>query len=314
MKLTLLFTMLAASIVSFAPAYTFARGGSEGGGGGNELIVEFVATANRLLEDVSFRPEHRELLRGALDRVRITTGPVLLNLTTGEPVPEQSKLIAWGSPGRIQLKEKGILFDASFENALLSGEPIAHIVIHELFRASGALDAAGKSVDENFQLSIGLYGLDRNFARGLRKVRRSAQRLYAECKVTQCEVREKGEGSRACGSDDVDATGLVGGTVQVFKVRQSRGVDQHDGMVSILRALPASARIDGQELLAVHISDGDEEMTILDEETEALLDFSIRYSTRKAPVTKGHVTMPSSFGLGARYLDLTLGSCRTSID
>jgi len=303
---------------SLAPlAHARAGGGSEGGGGGNKLIAEFVATANALLVQTKFVDAHRTLLTKTLAGVKFSTGPRLLDPITGKPIPNQEKLIAWGSPGRVQLKEKGVLFEASFEDAIHGTDPIAHIVAHELFRASGALDSSGKSIDENFQLSIGFYQLNRNPTRGFVKPVRSVQVLAAECKVTDCKLRGgwfEGDEELICRPHDGALNGYLGSTLQVFKSDGRIENEQHDGTISIVRPQSVERRLGTQELLNVRIADGEKAMQLIDDENNSLLGFYIPYSTRQAPVTTASFRISLPTENAPKLIDLTLGDCRTTIE
>lgn len=136
--------------------------GTESGGGANPLIASFVKIASTVLSKVYFQPEHRILLAKALAESKIVTVKVLMDPATGKPVANQEKLVAYSSKNLIQLKEKpSSEADASWEVSLLRDDPLAYIVIHELWRASGIVSKENRSPDDTFQLSIGLYRLDR---------------------------------------------------------------------------------------------------------------------------------------------------------
>lgn len=311
----LLATLFLSSAI--APTATLARGGSEGGGGGNDLIAEFVATANALFDQIDFIPEHRKLLKKALANSQIETGQRLLDPITGKTIPNQDRLIAWGAPGEIQLKERYFLHEASFEDAMKSQDPIAHIVIHELFRASGVVDAKGRSIDENFQLSIGLYKLDRNPTRGVRRAQRSVHALNAECKITDCKLRGgwyEDDDELICRPKNEALNGYLGSTVQVYKVGNPYEFERGDGTISIVRPKSLESRLGSQELMAVKIKDGIEGMEITDEAGDYLRNFMIRYSTKRTPVTSGSVTLSYSTPDKEYLIDLTLGECRTTLD
>lgn len=313
--------MLTLAAATFLPQLSLARdGGSEGGGGGNRLIAEYVAVANSLLGTVAFTPEHKRLLKQALERAEFKTTKQLMDPVTRQPLAEQDKLIAWGSPGLVQLKEKGVLFQDSFEDALATARPIAHIVIHELFRASGALGSDGKSIDENFQLSIGKYHLEQSSrAATAIRVERGSQFLYAECKVVRCE--HIGDWSRTeeaslCETPKAEpgSTGWMNGTLSVYKYAGIESANDKDGLFMVRSTQPhPEYRIGDETIDAVKIIDGEKGMEIVsDSNGSTYRNFRIEYSTRQKPITKGRLEISFSDRSGERWLGLDLGDCRTS--
>jgi hypothetical protein len=312
----LLSLLLLALLAPPAPLARAGVGGSEGGGGGNDLIAEFVATANVLLDQVNFTKEDRVLLKKALANVQITSGPRLLNPLTGEPVPGQERLIAWGSPGHVQLKERLYINEASFEDSVAGPHPIAHIIIHELFRASGALDENGKSIDENFQLSIGRYKLDQNPTRALKRPLRAVQALYAECKITECKLRGEwyeGDEDLICRPRNEALNGYLGATLQLFRADSPSSFGQYEGTVSIVRWKSLGQRLGSQELLAVRVTDGLHEVRVFEDERNSLRDFRIGLSTKREAVSTGSLSINYSTITEDHFVDLTLGECRTDL-
>jgi len=137
--------------------------GNGSGGGGNELVAEFISSAKVILnlESLAQSPD-LPALQNALTHAKIVSVRILNDLATGKPVPNQKSLVAWGSKDSIQLKEdSGVPGESSWEHLLKSRQPVAHFVLHELYRATGLVGTDGKSVDENFQISIGRFHLDK---------------------------------------------------------------------------------------------------------------------------------------------------------
>jgi hypothetical protein len=211
--------LLVLNLLITGPALA-GRMGPGSSGGGNGSIAFFVASADALLKRVKFQPEHAALLATALKGTRIEAGKVLLTPGTARPVANQEGFLAYGSPARIQLKLNQPAED-SFEKAVAEGRPLAHIVIHELFRASGALGADGKSIDDAYQLTIGLYRLNKLDSFG--NVLIQSPRAYWEC---QCFAGE--EPSPVMGATYTDL-----GTLAEAEARMS-GVCERDGYTQVI--------------------------------------------------------------------------------
>jgi len=141
----------------------------------SKLVVSFKAIAEQLIvrhKAFGLSDEEATILRRALSQSSIVSTPALVNPVTGKPLqcsdgphlcPE--KLIAYGSPGLIQLKEdSGRPQEDSWERVLNERRPFAHYVAHELFRASGVLGSDGRSIDDTFQISVQRCHLDTNEA------------------------------------------------------------------------------------------------------------------------------------------------------
>lgn len=300
------------------PLAALARQGSEGGGGANKLIAEYVSTANTLIGRTGFTPEHKALLQKALDHSRIVTVKKILDPQTKQPLANQEKLIAWGSPGLVQLKEKGVLFEDSFEDAVATARPIAHIVIHELFRASGALDETGKSIDENFQLSIGKYHLEQDSTVGSAiGSDRGSQFLYAECKIVSCERKGRWSKDEDTVCDPKDKTwgrqGLLGATLSVYKYSGINNANNKQGLLMIKDVVDETKwRLGNEVISAVNILDGEEEMQIVSDRNNEYRDFRIGYSTPRKRFTTGHleimyIRLPGS----ETSVKLDLAECQT---
>ena len=152
--------MMRALVLSllFANPLAHAQGGSgEVGGGGNDLVANFVAYASNLFARYqNWEPGEKALLQRTLRESKIITVKTLRYPTTQEVIPEevQSKLIAWGSPGLIQLKLKQANGDASWEEAVHNSNLFGHQIVHELYRASGLKEADGKTMDDAYQISV----------------------------------------------------------------------------------------------------------------------------------------------------------------
>lgn len=151
-----------ASSVSYAASL---REGTVAGGGGSDLVAHFSALAQEIIESRRCSYKDTRILQKTLEGAAIQANAVLMdprtNFTT--PVPNQEGLIAYGSPGLIQLKTK-TMNRISYEDLMDRNQPLAHHVAHELFRASGESNSDGTSIDDTYQKSIGSCGLD-DFAR-----------------------------------------------------------------------------------------------------------------------------------------------------
>jgi hypothetical protein len=135
--------------------------GSEGGGGGDQMIVEFVSLATSLIRNGGLDYEDANVIEKALSGAKIVSVDTLMDPLSKRPVPNQKTLIAWGSPGLIQLKlSSGGSDDISWQSLRQQGKPVSHYIFHELYRASGIVGRNGRSPDDIFQLSIGKYHLD----------------------------------------------------------------------------------------------------------------------------------------------------------
>ena len=160
-KLSILLTVLSL----FLPLVSMAEeDGPRTDGGTDKMVEEFVKIANKMIREVPFARNHKYYLKKAMLFSKIEAVHILVDQKTGEPVRNQNSLIAWGSPGLIQLKKANLnKMDWSWEEAIKGKNSIAHIVAHELFRSSGFHmgEAYGKrSVDDIFQISIGVYHLN----------------------------------------------------------------------------------------------------------------------------------------------------------
>ena len=123
-------------------------GGVGDGGGGSDVVAEFIVRANSLLTRLSIsNPETPELqvLKGLIARPGLKTLPVdnLKDMVTGQAIPDQSGLIAYGQPGFIQLRTQ--VWDQAFR----ADKNMDHHIFHELCRA-----AAPKCNDESYRISI----------------------------------------------------------------------------------------------------------------------------------------------------------------
>jgi hypothetical protein len=173
------FTKLLSISVFLVMMTTPVFAGNEGGGG-DQLIIDFIQTANNLLIEPEIQDEHKEVLRSALGTTKIVTVLQLKNPVTGKVIPNQKTLVAWGSPNYIQLKlSSGVEGEVAWDLIKKKGQPIAHLVFHELYRAAGVVNERNESPDETFQLSISKYKLNRYF-----------NHPDAECKVAQKELLE----------------------------------------------------------------------------------------------------------------------------
>jgi hypothetical protein len=139
------------------PFGALAGGGSDGGG--NDLVAGFVARANDLLNSYNFSAADKEVLKRGLN-ARIISVSVLRDPRTNQPIKNQKNMVAYGSPGLIQLKEKGLRGGDSWSNVIAENRSASHTVAHELFRAAGVTNSDGVSIDDGYQRTIGDYHLD----------------------------------------------------------------------------------------------------------------------------------------------------------
>jgi hypothetical protein len=161
----MIFTKLLSIVVLLVMMTTPLFAGNEGGGG-DQLIIDFIQTANNLLIEPEIEDVHKDVLRSALGATKIVTVLQLKNPVTGEVIPNQKTLVAWGSPNFIQLKlSSGVEGEAAWDLIKKKGQSIGHLVFHELYRASGIMNERGESPDDIFQLSISKYQLNRYYTR-----------------------------------------------------------------------------------------------------------------------------------------------------
>ena len=119
-------------------------------GGGAEIVRNFVkkswAVINRIdsLDQSIISIQQLERTMKSLD---VVVRPILLDPKTGEAIPDQKYLYAYGSPGLIQLKP---IWAEYFEQNLHLDQDVAH----ELFRASGVYN------DNGYRISISELRLD----------------------------------------------------------------------------------------------------------------------------------------------------------
>ncbi len=130
-------------------------------GGGDELAAQFVILAKNLIRHFPFPHVQKTLLTQALEKSSITSTPLLLEKKDGQPVSHQEGLLAWSTESFIQLKRHTPgSQDASWEKLVKEKKPVAHQIAHELFRASGAVGEDGKSIDDNYRLSVAQFHLE----------------------------------------------------------------------------------------------------------------------------------------------------------
>jgi hypothetical protein len=161
MKIRYLQQSLLAFLLAFGlTGLALAKDGTESGGGGNLLVSSFVDFANTLLKKAELDEAHYKILKAALDESKIVSVKNLIDPATSLPVPDQANILAYSSKGLIQLKEQSVgLNSDSWQKAVIEKRLVGHIVIHELFRATGLIDKTGRSIDDNFQLSLTKYRL-----------------------------------------------------------------------------------------------------------------------------------------------------------
>ncbi len=132
----------------------YFRGGTGvDGGGGSDIVAEFVIQGSSLLNrlEVSF-PKISEVqtLKKLLAGKALRILPVgnLIDIINGSSIPNQDGLIAYGLPGLIQLKTK------EWDEAFKGNKNMDHHIFHELCRA-----AAPECNDEAYRISIIQLGL-----------------------------------------------------------------------------------------------------------------------------------------------------------
>jgi hypothetical protein len=111
---------------------------------------------------VAFTPEHRALIKQGLDAHFETVEH--LKLDDGSLVPNQLNKIAYSWKNYIQLKlkprdPKEAAKEDSWQWELENNNPLAVEIIHELIRASGAVKADGRSIDDSYEISETQYHL-----------------------------------------------------------------------------------------------------------------------------------------------------------
>jgi len=276
--------LVALSFLVSVSTFAASSGGSSVRGGGNDLVATFVSTAERLLLEVNFDEDEKKYLSQALKNVRIKSVSVLLD--SGEKVANQEKLVAWGEVGLIQLKEMKAGED-SFELMIEHGRPIAHIVIHELFRASGWANKEGRSVDDQFEISIGRYHLNKRFDDT------RSMWLYAQCDIKSCGF--KGPAPK---EDAICEAGYRWNqsTLQLFKYKGNNPSQEESGFMTITNfKVPLENRFGFQVLDNVRIKRGVRKMTVHPLNRDfSFRDFTIEYSKDSGEITKGH----AKIGLG----------------
>ena len=120
-----------------------------------------MSLSNVLIKEATIAAHQKFILASALSTSLISSVPILRDPTTGAPISDQEQMLAYSGKGFIQLKQdsKDRSID-SFARVLRERRPIAQYLAHELYRASGLLGNDNKSVDDRFQLSIGVDHLD----------------------------------------------------------------------------------------------------------------------------------------------------------
>ncbi len=119
--------------------------GGANGGGGSDVVAGFVDRARALIariENASQKQINILVLKNTLSSAKIVPVVVLKDPVTQNPIADQEDLLAYGSPGLIQLKI------SSWRDAFTKNSPVDHHIIHELLRASGQYN------DEGYRISI----------------------------------------------------------------------------------------------------------------------------------------------------------------
>lgn len=135
--------------------------GGEAGGGGSNVVAEFVREADRILEIIDFSEQHRAILTRALREARIEAVAVLKD-RSGKALSDQESLVAYSLQNYIQLRSVRSHSGGQTWVANNRAGPLGtwHFIIHELFLASGRRGPGGQALDQNFDISIREYGLD----------------------------------------------------------------------------------------------------------------------------------------------------------
>ncbi|MEK6773494.1 MAG: hypothetical protein AABY64_06120 [Bdellovibrionota bacterium] len=122
-KKRLVFILLTLATIFVSETGFAMDGGSRDGGGGDSLVSDFVAYANALFSQYPGDASEKALLKETLKNSKIVSVQTLKNPVSGNEIPDQAKLIAWGSPGLIQLKlDSGKLEDESWDAKVRKGE------------------------------------------------------------------------------------------------------------------------------------------------------------------------------------------------
>jgi hypothetical protein len=222
--------ILALSFSSLTIAQNMSRDGNEGGGG-DHLIVEFISVANTLIKDPVIDIEDQELLKKTLELTKIEVVTTLKNPVTGQEIPHQKTLVAWGSPKLIQLKlSSGIPGEESWENLVNRNQIVAQYVFHELYRASSLIDDNGKSPDETFQISIGKYNLDKyEIVPGLKKECNDTNRILMESFVYRSALQHFGQSTQIKIASQIYGQFINGKEVCYYQVLYSASYTDEDG-------------------------------------------------------------------------------------
>ena len=125
-----------------------AFGGDRGSGGGSDVVAEFVLRATALLTRLGVSNPNTPEIKVLKDLIagpnlKILPVDTLKDIVTGQPIPDQNGLIAYGQPGTIQLRTQ--VWDQAFR----SEKNMDHHIFHELCRA-----AAPACNDEAYRVSI----------------------------------------------------------------------------------------------------------------------------------------------------------------
>ncbi|RYZ80203.1 MAG: hypothetical protein EOP06_25775, partial [Proteobacteria bacterium] len=126
---------------------TVTRGGTSGGGG-SDIVAEFIVRARNLVSRLQVtNPDVAEIkaVGALLASTNLKVLPVknLKDIITGQDIPDQEGLLAYGNPGVVQLRTK------IWDQAFLSNRNMDHHIFHELCRA-----AAPACNDEAYRISI----------------------------------------------------------------------------------------------------------------------------------------------------------------
>ncbi|MBA2404342.1 MAG: hypothetical protein H0V66_06190 [Bdellovibrionales bacterium] len=223
-------SLLLSCIVLTLTLPLYATEGNEGGGG-DQLIVEFISIGNELIREPILDDADKDLLGKTINTTKIVTVSILKNPVTGKDIPNQKTLVAWGSPNLIQLKlSSGLPGEAGWDKIDRRKESIAQYVFHELYRASGVMDSKGQSPDETFQISIGKYRLDKYFIDTTPVTECTlTNKILLESFVFKTTIQRFGQDARVKMASQMYSTNLYGRMACFYEILYSVSYRGSDG-------------------------------------------------------------------------------------
>ena len=165
-RIVILLSTLWTVVQPFSAQAAQIGGGSDGG---STILVEaFRARQKEVIDLATLTANDREMLISG-SRIPVEVVPVLIDRRTGKAVPNQDEHPFWADTDRIQIKLEDPKRPElnTFQRALRRGDPVAHWVFHETARASGLVVPSREnrdqmvSIDDTYELSITVYGMDK---------------------------------------------------------------------------------------------------------------------------------------------------------